>query len=149
MYSEHRLVHCDCERFYSVVADVQHYPQFVPGWIDVRVYPREEGRLEVAQYLRIGPARRWIRSLAFLEPPHRIRVRPMEPGAAGLDLEWRFSRAEAGCRVSLEVRGRATSLLLAMALDAVAAHAGQRFVDVFAARARLRDGLPYRPEPRT
>ena len=149
MYSEHRLVRCNCERFYTVVADVHSYPKFVPGWIDVRVRPRNEHDLEVEQYLRIGPVRRWIRSHAVLEPPHRIRVRPVGVEAAGLDLEWRFGQRESGgCDVALDVRGQASNILLAMALDALAEHAGQRFVDIFAARSQVIDGLPCHPEPR-
>ena len=147
MYSDQRLVHCTCERFYGVVADVQSYPQFVPGWLAVRTSPHGEQCLNVEQYVQIGPVHRWIRSRAWFEPPHRISVQPTEVEGAGLALEWRFRAHDGGCEIVLEVCGHATSRLLAAALDAMAEHAARRLLDVFAARAQALGGHPCPPGP--
>lgn len=140
---------CECERLFDVVADVARYPEFVPGWQEVRLLQQDERGLLVEQRLGLAGAGQWFRSLAVLKRPDSIVVRPVDAGADGLVLEWQFQRLEpAGCAVRLEVRGQSSSRILALALDVAARQVGGKLLDLFAARAAAVDHVPRKPQPR-
>lgn len=135
---------------FDVVADVERYPEFLPGWHEVRILRRQGLDLLVEQRLGLAGLTRTMRSLARLQRPESIVVRPVDGLTEGLSLEWRFTdRAAGGCDVSLMVRGQSSSRLLELALDVAAHQAGRELVDRFAARAAAMDQSPCKPEPRT
>lgn len=147
MFSENRVVACECERIYDVIADVARYPEFVPGWLAVRVLEQGDSIMIVEQHLGFGAFGTWVRSRAVFERPVSIQVRPVDEYATGLNLEWYFQRqADAGCTVSLRIFGQSSNRLLASALDAAGEHAGQRLVDIFAARSAALHGAPCNPQ---
>lgn len=150
MFSETRVVRCECERIFDVVADVVRYPEFVPGWLEVRVLHEEASELLVEQRLGLGAFSSWVRSRATLRRPESILVRPLDDRAAGLHLEWRFARDAAGsCNVWLEIHGQSSNHLLAAALDAAGEHTGRRLIEIFAARSAALHGAPCHPDHRT
>lgn len=147
MFSQRRQVSCDCERLFDVVADVARYPEFVPGWHEVRVMQRDSDLL-VDQRLGFGAAQVWVRSRARMRRPCWILVRPERSDAAGVELEWHFERqVTGGCEVLLHIRGQAASRLVAMALESVIKRVGGRLVEVFAARAEALYGSPCGTTP--
>ena len=54
---------------FDVVADVARYPEFVPGWLEVRVLREEASELLVEQRLGFGAFSSWVRSRATLRRP--------------------------------------------------------------------------------
>ena len=150
MFSESRVVGCECERIYDVVADVERYPEFVPGWHEVRVLHKDDAGLLVEQRLGLGFVSTWVRSQALLRRPQSIVVQPADERASGLHLEWRFERCvTGGCHVALHIYGQSSSRMLALALDAVVDQVGRRFVELFAARSAALHGAPCTPNSRT
>lgn len=136
MFSEQATIGCECEALFDVVADVARYPEFVPGWREVRVLRDDQQGMLVDQHLAFGGIGTWVRSLALLYRPERIEVRPLDTNVGGLHLKWHFAPAPAGgCDVSLRVDGRASSRWLAPALETLVDQVGRRLVSVFAARA--------------
>lgn len=95
-----------CRDVFQVVADVERYPEFVPGWRETRVLERDRGGLRVEQAFGVGPARWRFESTARLEPPRTVRIRSHGGPFRSLSIDWRFDPASAGsgCRVVLEVR---------------------------------------------
>lgn len=150
MFSESRVVGCECERIYDVVADVERYPEFVPGWHEVRVLRRDDASLLVEQRLGLGAINTWVRSQALLQRPQSIVVQPVDERASGLHLEWRFERCvTGGCHVTLHIYGQSSSRMLALVLDEVADRAGHHFVELFAARSAALHGAPCNPDSQT
>lgn len=126
-----------------MVADVARYPEFVPGWHEVRVLGQEGGALVVDQRLGIGPMSTWVRSRAQLQRPQWIVVRPVDERATGMYLEWHFERhVTGGCEVVLHIRGQTGNPVVSATLDAVINQLGRRMVDLFAARVAHLYGSP-------
>ncbi len=143
MFSDVRVVGCNCERIYDVIVDVARYPEFVPGWLEVRVLHQDATTMVVDQRLGSGLFSAQLRSVARFKRPLFLQVRPLDERATGLNLEWSFApHATAGCNVSLRIFGQSSHRLLASSLDAAVMHAARRLIDVFAARSRALSGEP-------
>ncbi len=143
MFSNGRVVGCNCERLYDVIFDVARYPEFVPGWLEVRVLHQDATTMVVDQRLGSGLFSAQLRSVAKFERPSFIRVRPLDDRATGLNLEWSFAPHDStGCNVSLRIFGQSSHSLLASSLDAAVMHTGQRLIDIFVERSRALPGEP-------
>ena len=57
-----------CERVFDMVADIERYPEFLPGWTHARILDRHDNRLHAEQQLQTGPAVFRFHSTALLEP---------------------------------------------------------------------------------
>jgi coenzyme Q-binding protein COQ10 len=85
-----RLLPFSCEQVFDVAADVERYPEFLPGWISARILKRESNRLYVEQVLGIGPARLRFDSRTVLYRPERIEVTSSQPPFRYYSLTWLF-----------------------------------------------------------
>lgn len=129
------------ESVYAAVADIERYPDFVPGWIEAQVRHREAGRLVVAQVVGRGPLRWLLVSEARLHPFDAIRIRGLNGPLRSLEIDWRFTaQGPQRCSVGLELTAAGASGMLARALGAMTATAAHDLIDLFERRARaLRD----------
>lgn len=138
-FEEQRELPWTREGMFDLVADIERYPEFVPGWRSVRVLERAEGRLRVEQ--SIGPRLLGLRfrSRAALCRPASIEVRAEDGPLGALQLAWSFEPlAGSGCRVRLRVSADIRSRVVRAALDEL--HA--RTVPAFERRAAQLYGRP-------
>lgn len=99
-----RLIPYPRAAVFDLVADVEQYPQFVPGCLAARIVRREGEVLVVEQELGLHGWSWRFRTRARLERPHRITIETREAPFDYLHQVWRFSEAASGgTRVSLEV----------------------------------------------
>jgi coenzyme Q-binding protein COQ10 len=85
-----RLLPFSCEQVFDLAADVERYPEFLPGWISARILQRESNRLYVEQVLGIGPVRLRFDSRTVLYRPERIEVTSSQPPFRYYSLTWLF-----------------------------------------------------------
>jgi len=103
-HSASRTLPWSREQLFDLAADVESYPDYVPGWISVRVIERTDQRLRVEQQLGWNLLRQPFVSTAELERPERITVHSDDGPFRCLRLEWRFEAAGSQrCRVSLSI----------------------------------------------
>ncbi|MGA2024137.1 MAG: type II toxin-antitoxin system RatA family toxin [Steroidobacteraceae bacterium] len=69
-----RLLPHSGEQLFDLVADVERYPEFLPGWISARILRREGNVCDVEQVLGFGPVRLPFVSRAVLHRPSRIDI---------------------------------------------------------------------------
>lgn len=114
-----RLIACNCQQAFDIAADVERYPEFLRGWISVRVQSREANICRVDQVLGLGPIRVKFVSTAVLQRPQRIEVTSSEAPFRYFRLTWRFETApqDAGCRVSLSASVDLRSEMLQHVVD--------------------------------
>lgn len=132
-------------QLFDLVADIERYPEFVPGWREARAVRLSPERLEVEQRVAIGPTELWFTSEAYLVPPRMIRIRTADAPFGELSIEWTFDAlGDAACaavfRASYRLNARVLGLVAATALD----RRLLRVVDAFEARARRLYGSPGR-----
>lgn len=93
-----------CRQVYDMVADIERYPEFLPGWYEVRVLERRGDCLEVEQALQTGPAVFRFHSKAQLQPCSGIRITSNDGPFREMVIEWHFSEIDAvNCRVTVEM----------------------------------------------
>lgn len=82
------------EKVFDLVADVERYPEFLPGWREVRILRREAGELLVEQQLGLRGFTFRFRTTALLERPEQIHIRTRERPFRYLEQYWRFQPAD-------------------------------------------------------
>ena len=96
---------------FDIVADIESYPQFVPGCRAARILCRDGNRLRVEQELGLATWSWRFCTDAVLERPSRIAIATREAPFAHLDQVWQFRAANRGgtdvsLRVDYELRSR-------------------------------------------
>ncbi len=99
-----------CDQVFDLIADIERYPEFLPGWISARIRGRDAGAVDVEQVVGFGPVRLEFTSHAVLDRPRRIDVASTDPTFRKYRLSWAVTAAPGGCRISvvaeLELRSR-------------------------------------------
>lgn len=114
--TERILPYCR-EQLFEIASDVERYPEFLPGWIAVRVRDRRDTGYCTDQVLGLGPLRLQFASTTLLDPPLRIVVYSKDAAFREFGIEWLFEpQPEAGCEVSvsvtLELRSKLSQAIL-------------------------------------
>ncbi len=145
--SETATLPFDCRQLFELVADIERYPDFLPGWLSARILAREGGQLRVEQVLQAGPARLRFRSRAQLQPCSRIHIETLDGPLRGSRIEWRFTALDGGrCQLQLHSRLAASNPLLELPLQWLAGGTGRRLLPLFEQRARRLYGNPQPPD---
>lgn len=102
-YTVERDLSYPCAPLFEIAADVERYPEFLPGWKAVRTRPDDEADYATDQMLAFGPVRERFTSKTYLERPHRIRVVSHSRTFRHFEVNWRFAPLDdATCRVHLD-----------------------------------------------
>lgn len=121
---------------FDLVADVERYPRFLPGWREARIVERGDNSLTVEQTLG-GWGFRWrFRSRAALDRPRQICIQTTEYPFEHLLEIWRFRPMDhGGTLVTLEADYRLADLPLRGLVSAVFDRGFRQTLDGFDARA--------------
>lgn len=122
---------------FDLVADVESYPQFLPGCSGARVHSREGDCVQASIALAQGPLQTQFRTRNVLERPRRLTMALEEGPFSELQGVWEFTPlGTEGSRVALDVRfafaNRVVDLLLGPPFEAIC----NQLVDAFVKRAR-------------
>lgn len=128
------------EQIFSLVADIERYPEFLEGWKRARVLGREGKTLHVEQDMSIAGIPLPMRTSATLNPPHGLVIESTTEARIGLRITWSFRPVPRGCEVRLEIELLSAPLPLSMLLPLAFEKLGPRVVKAFERRAR--DVLP-------
>ncbi len=90
---------------FDLVADIERYPDFVPGYVRARVIDRRDETLLVDQIVGLMGVHYGFRSVATLGRPERLRVRSSDRPFRHLEIDWRFTpRSSDRAHVELVLR---------------------------------------------
>lgn len=102
-YSVDRDLGYPAEPLFAIAADVERYPEFLPGWKAVRRRDIAADEYATDQMLAFGPVRERFTSMTQLERPHRIRVVSHSRTFRHFEVNWRFvPLGDTRCRVHLD-----------------------------------------------
>ncbi|MGF1612963.1 MAG: type II toxin-antitoxin system RatA family toxin [Gammaproteobacteria bacterium] len=136
-YSERRVMPYRAEQIFDLVADVEHYPQFLPMWEEARIVEHGRNVYHTDQVVRIGLLRTRFRSQTRLSRPRRIEITSSEGLFRHFSIRWHFARLPRGkgCQVDCDLVWEVRSPLLQSLLQLVLVEAGQGIVTAFEQRA--------------
>jgi coenzyme Q-binding protein COQ10 len=122
---------------FELVADIESYPDFLPGWSSVRILQSDASHMLVEQQLRLGPLDLRFQSTAELEPGHRILIRSSDPPFHNLTIDWRFAAQPGGhCEVRLGTTLALRPGILSKPLEHLLAGGSGQLLTLFETRAR-------------
>lgn len=122
---------------YALVADLEAYPEFLPGCTGSAVLERQADSLLASLALSKGPFQASFTTRNVLEPPRRMSMDLVDGPFSSLHGEWTLvPLGENGCRIELRVcfefASRTRDLLLGPAFELTCGS----LVDAFVSRAR-------------
>lgn len=82
------------EAVFDLVADVESYPEFLPGWREARIIERKGDILHVEQVLGAMGLTFRFRTRATLKRPDSIRIETRDHPFRYLEQFWRFKALE-------------------------------------------------------
>ena len=131
------IVPYPAEAMYRLVADLESYPEFLPGCTGSAVLSREPGAVVASLSLARGPFSSTFTTRNALDPPRRMSMELVDGPFSSLHGEWLVvPLGEQGCRINLHIRFQFASLardwLLGPAFEATCGS----LVDAFVARAK-------------
>ena len=125
------------EQLFTLVSDIESYPQFVPGCVATRILEhRADGRRLVDNVFGAGPLRWRFRSTAEADPPHRLEIVSQDGPWRRFAMLWRFTPEGDGCRVDVDLDVAFRSPLLAALAPTALPRAEPRIIRAFEARAQ-------------
>jgi coenzyme Q-binding protein COQ10 len=125
-----------CEQLFDLAADVESYPDYLPGWQSARIVERTDTCLHVEQQLGLKLLRQPFVSTVELERPTRITVHSDNGPFRCLRLEWRFQAAGLQqCRVTLRFDLQLKSSFLEPMVNSLFNLAAADIIDRFELRA--------------
>lgn len=137
------------EQMFAVVADVEHYPEFLPLCEGLIVRSREEHGEESVIVATMSVGYRAIResftSRVQLRPQrNEIIVTYLDGPFRHLDNRWRFCDVPGGSEVHFYIDYAFASRMLALVMGAVFDKAVRKYTHAFEERARAIYGAPAR-----
>lgn len=125
------------EAMFNLVADVESYPQFLPGCSAARIYSRNGNHVVAGLCLAQGPLKFEFTTCNQMLPHERIAMILQQGPFSVLQGKWEFTPLGAGSKVSLSLEfafeSRLTDLLLGPPFEVIC----NRLVDAFVQRANV------------
>jgi coenzyme Q-binding protein COQ10 len=135
-HSESRVVPYPADLMYRVVADIEHYPQFLPWVTALRLLSREEGLLTAEMLVGFGPFREKYTSKITLDPAARtVDVVAIKGPFRQLENHWRFTPDGERCRIDFSILFEFRNPLLQAAASTAFEKVLLKMTDAFVARA--------------
>lgn len=135
------LVPYTAEEMFSLVNDVESYPDFLPWCRSAEIRELGENEVEAGLEFSRGGLHRRFSTHNRLEPGRAIRMTLASGPFRVLEGDWSFrSLGEEGCKVALDLRFEFASRLLEAVFAPVFAEMMNSLVDAFVARARRLHG---------
>jgi coenzyme Q-binding protein COQ10 len=120
---------------FSLVADIESYPAFIPGCLKTRVLSRRENVLLVENVFGLGPLRQKFISQATLDSPHKLCITSENGIWRRFRMDWRFEPMGNGCRLYCAMELEFSSQLLNAAAPFAAADVESGILQAFELRA--------------
>ncbi|MGI9330467.1 MAG: type II toxin-antitoxin system RatA family toxin [Gammaproteobacteria bacterium] len=126
------------QAMFDLVADVERYPEFVPGCVGAKLLSRDELELTGSLELSVGPLKSAFTTRNKLSPPHDMSLELLEGPFKSLQGDWHFEAlGDAGCRIELSMRFAFSDPVKDMLLGPAFEQSCNRLVDAFVTRAAV------------
>ena len=141
-HAERKVMAYSAEQLFDLVADVGHYPEFLPWCTGARVRSRTDAELVADLTIGFGPFRETFTSRVELDRPRTVKVHYEHGPFRYLNNIWTFTPDPRGCLVDFHVAFEFRSRLLQAAIGVVFNEAVRLMVGAFLKRARDVYGPP-------
>ena len=144
-HAEERFLPYTPEQLFTLVADIERYPEFLPWCVGARIKNREANLVVADLIIGFRMFRERFTSRVTLDPPRNIDVAYTEGPFRYLTNHWTFTPVEGGSRVGFFVDFEFKSRLLQRLIEVLFNEAVRRMVGAFEKRARDLYGVASQP----
>lgn len=136
VHFESRAVCAPADLIFSLVADVERYPEFLPMWKWARIR-RWDGlsTYYTEQEVGFGPIRERFDTKTILTNPASIEVTSDDRLFREFFIHWSFAEVPGGCQTGIRLKWQARSFLLQKGIEVVMPTTAQMMIDAFERRA--------------
>lgn len=135
--NKHALVSYSAEKMFSLVDDIEAYPQFLAWCRSAEVLSRTEDEVTACLELKKGAVHKSFTTLNRLQKNKMIEMRLLEGPFQHLEGFWRFDRLEEdACKVSLDLEFEFSNKMIGIVMGPVFSHIANSLVDSFCKRAK-------------
>ena len=122
---------------YALVADIEHYPDFLPWCEASRIVSRSEDEVVASLTIGLGALRTSFTTANTLDGPQALIMTLVDGPFSSLEGRWRFDAlGDSGCKVSLDIvfefAGTTQDLLFGRIFESLC----NDLIDAFTLRAR-------------
>lgn len=126
------------DQMFNLVADVEHYPEFLPWCVGARVWEREEDKMLADLLVRFKGFQSKYTSRVFLNRhDHEIEVELVHGPFKHLYNGWKFTRHPQGVRVEFDLDFELSSKILQGMIGFMFEDAFKKMLAAFEERAKL------------
>jgi coenzyme Q-binding protein COQ10 len=137
-HSAARTLPYSCEQLFDLAADIESYPEYLPGWVGARILERSGNHLRVKQQLGLKLIPLPFVTTAVLERPQKISIHSSDGPFRCLQIEWRFEPARPGyCTVSLDFNFQMRAAFLEPMVTGLFDHSSPEILNRFEKRAQM------------
>jgi len=134
-YSDSAFFSYTPQQIFDVVADIEKYPAFLPGWISAAIVERRGNTVKVEQELGFAFLNWRFTSEAVFEPPFHLYITSHKGPFLSLDLDWALCPVEGDkTRVSIVVKIDNASALQHRFLHGIFSNSTRTLLDYFKKR---------------
>ena len=145
-HAERRVLPYTPEQLYTLVADVERYPEFLPWCLAAKIRKREGRTIHADLMIGFRMVRERFTSKVELDPPRRIDVAYAEGPFKYLNNHWEFNPApDGGCEIDFFVEFEFRNRVLQKLIEVLFHEAVRRMVSAFEGRARALYGAAGQP----
>jgi coenzyme Q-binding protein COQ10 len=143
-HAEQRVLPYTPEQLFTLVADIERYPEFLPWCVGARIKERQANLIVADLIIGFRVFRERFTSRVSLDRPRRIDVAYADGPFRYLNNHWVFEKVPGGCRIDFFVDFEFKSRLLQRVIEVLFSEAVRRMVGAFEKRARDLYGAPSR-----
>ena len=130
------LVPYRATEMYALVADVEHYPEFLPWCADATVHYRRGREVRASLVIARGPIRKSFTTLNRMTSRQSIELQLVDGPFKHLHGRWDFTACgDDGCRVALQLDFAFSTGVLQKLLNPLFSEIANSMVDAFCKRA--------------
>ena len=125
-------------RMYSLINDIERYPEFVPWCTAARIVERGEAEIVATLNIKRGPLKAEFTTRNLLERDRRVLMQLVSGPFRVLEGLWTLTPlGDLGCRVELEMRFEFSNRVTGTLFEPFFEESAGSLVDAFVKRARL------------
>jgi coenzyme Q-binding protein COQ10 len=147
-HAEQRFLPYAPEKLYDLVADIEHYPAFLPWCVGARILSREDNVIYAEMMIGFKMIRETFTSKVTLHAPDRVDVDYQKGPFKHLKNHWEFKFHPDGCLIDFYIDFEFRSRILRNLIEPLFNEAVRRMVSAFEVRARSIYGEPVGAVPR-
>ncbi|MBF0165790.1 MAG: type II toxin-antitoxin system RatA family toxin [Alphaproteobacteria bacterium] len=134
-HSSTTLVQFTPEQMYSLVVDMDRYPEFIPWIVKSRKYDEREDRFMSEMTFAFKGLRETFYTEDRIVPNERIAIHLVSGPFRDLESEWRFLPVDGGTQIEFFISFSFKNRLLDLTLGPLFGEASKRMVEAFKQRA--------------